>query len=415
MQGIRLLLASSLVLGAASPASAQSVGRADTLTVQHALALVTGAHPSALAFELRAESRGASVDGITSWSAPTLSYAMEGIGTNGGFAEQRIVGGIEFAPRALGRAQRDRLRAERLALLSDADVVRRELRYRVVTAFVELAAADSLVSLRRRGMELADGLVRVAQMRERAGETAGIETLRAELERENAAAALAEALSRRSAAEATALASVGRPLDTRTVIAPRLAAPDSVAVRAQIGPAFGFPELRAAASRIDATSAAAEEVRAARQPTLLGEVFPQHFGRSSFGVGFQVGVRIPLFQADAHSAREQAARIEIDAAVADRQAIQTVLEVGAVSARAHVVSARAALEALRVGPLPQAEELLRLSTRGYQLGEITQAVMLDTLRLQLEIRERALNALHRLTRAVADLEYATGETLLFAN
>jgi multidrug efflux system outer membrane protein len=409
---LTLLLVLTAHLAAAQPA--------EPLTVYDALRLVRGAHPAAAAAEMQARAAEAEARGLTSWSAPTLSYAMEGIGTAGGFAEQRLVAGVDVAPAALARAHRTRLTAEREALLLDADATRQALRAAVVAAFVRLGAADSLVAIRRAGLDLADGLVRVARLREQAGEAAGIETLRAELERETAAAALAEATARRSVAAAEALAATGQTVGTRAVRAPRLAVPVGLDGAAQpawaasaVLPADSLPALAAAGRRIRAAEAAADAVRAERLPVLTGEVFPQHFGRTSFGLGFQVGVRVPLFQRSALDARAQAAQALVGAAAADRDWLATAQHLSAVSAQARVVAARDALAAVQGGPRAQADSLLALSMRGYHLGEVTQAVLLDTLRIRLAVQERALEALRDLLLAMADWERATGASLLF--
>ena len=384
----------------------------DSLTVYDALALVAGDHPFVRSAQALAASREAAVHGVTSRTAPTFTYAMEGIGQNGGFTEQRVGAGIEVGPSSLARAERRRLGAEARAFASDAEATRRLLRARVVSAYIDLAVADSLVGLRQEGVDLADGLAEVARLREAAGEAAGLETLRAELEAEQARADLAVASSRREAARAGVLAALGLPLEAVVPVAPSLDVSRAVG-EPFTAPRDTLPAIRAAQSRVDAAGFAADAARAARLPVWSAEVFPQHFGGTAIGAGFQVGVRLPLGQGRIVAARVEAAEAERRAAEADREALALMQSAGVQSARARVEAARNALAATTRGPVEQADVLLDLTLRGYQLGEVTQQVVLDTRRSVLATRQAALNALADLFLALAEWERASGTQVLF--
>ncbi len=389
----------------ALPASAQP---RDSLTVRDALALVGRAHPLVQASEAMAASREAAAGGVTAWASPTLGYAIEGVGTDGGFAEQRVMVGVEVGPASLARAERARLAAEARAFGFDAEATRRALRARVVAAYVDLGVVDSLVTLRRVAVALADSLVSVARLREAAGEAAGLETLRAELEAEQARAALAATVGQREAARAAATASLGLPLDGVAAVAPRLRLPDALS-----SPPAPSPTVAAAEARVEAAQASADAARAMRLPTWSAEVFPQHFGGDTFGAGVQVGVRLPLGQGRVVAARVRAAEAARQSAVAERdgRAGERVATVAAAEVR--VRSARAALEAARGAPVERAEALLALALRGYQLGEVTQPMLLDTRRALLSAREVGLEAFREALLAVVAWERASGSSLLF--
>lgn len=405
---MRTLLFSLAVL--ALPASAQV---RDSLTVHDALALVTDAHPLVRASEAMAASREAAAGGVTAWASPTLGYAMEGIGTGSGFSEQRVMAGVEIGPASLARAERARLSAEARAFGFDAEAARRALRARVVAAYVDLGIADARVALRHEAVALADSLVLVARLREEAGEGAGLETLRAELEAEAARATLTAAVGQREAARAAATASLGMPLGMplgmTAAVAPRLILPDGLP-----SAEAGTPPVTAAAeARVDAARAGAAVARASRLPVWSAEVFPQHFGGSSVGAGVQVGVRLPLGQGRAVAARVSAAESAREAAEAERDGLAAERAAQVAAAAARVRSTRAALDAARGAPVDRAEALLALALRGYQLGEVTQPLLLDTRRALLAAREARLDAFRDALLAVVDWERASGSSVLF--
>ncbi|GAB5550107.1 MAG: hypothetical protein SangKO_098670 [Sandaracinaceae bacterium] len=402
MRALLLALAALAV-----PASAQTP---NTLTVRNALALVERAHPLVQASQDMAASREAAAGGVTAWAAPTLGYAMEGIGADGSF-EQRVVAGIEVGPASLARAERQRLTAEARAFGFDAEATRRALRARVVAAYVDLGIADSLVALRREAVGLADSLVLVAQIREESGEGAGLETLRAELEAEQARATLAAAVGQREAARAAATASPGLRLDGAAAVAPPLALPDALPATE----ATPSPVVAAAGARVEAAQTSADAARASRRPVWSAEVFPQHFGGSSFGAGVQVGVRLPLGQGRIVASRVGAAEAARQSAEATRDGLAAERMASVTAAEVRVWSARAALDAARGAPIERGEALLALALRGYQLGEVTQPMLLDTRRALLSAREVGLDAFREALLAVVAWERASGARLLFAD
>ncbi|OZC01425.1 TolC family protein [Rubricoccus marinus] len=400
---MRALLLPLLLL--AVPASAQAP---DSLTVFEALSLVERAHPLVRASEALATSREAAVGGVTAWAAPTLGYAVEGVGASGGF-EQRIVAGVEVGPASLARAERQRLAAEARAYGFDADATRRALRARVVAAYVDLGVAESRVGLRLEAVALADSLVRVARLREEAGEGAGLETLRAELEAERARATLAAAVGQREAARAAAVASLGLPVDGAAA-APTLTLPDVL-------PPTGAtaPLVAAAGARVEAAQASADAARASRRPVWSAEVFPQHFGGDTFGAGFQVGVRLPLGQGRIVASRVRAAEAARQSAEAERDGLAAERRASVAAAEARVRSARVTLEAARGAPVERAEALLALALRGYQLGEVTQPMLLGARQALLDAREVGLDAFRDALLAVVAWERVSGERVLFTD
>ena len=387
----------------AASASAQAP---DSLTVREALALVAEAHPLVRASDAMAASREAASRGVTPWAAPTLGYAVEGVGADGAF-EQRVVAGVEVGPASLARAERARLTAEARAFGYDAEATRRALRARVVAAYVDLGIADSLVGLRQEAVALADSLVLSARLRETAGEAAGLETLRAELEAEQARAALSAAVGRREAARVAATASLGLPLGEAAAVPPRLVLPDD------LPDAGASPLVAAAEARVDAAEASADAVRASRRPVWSAEVFPQHFGGDTFGAGVQVGVRLPIGQGRVTAARATAADAARQSAEAERDGIAAERAALVAAAEAQVQGARVALEAARGAPVERAEALLALAVRGYQLGEVTQPMLLDTRRALLASREIGLEAFREALLAVVAWERASGSSVLF--
>ena len=399
----------TLLLMALVPTGAGAQPVPDSLRVEDALARLAR-HPLVQAAEARAAAQQASARGVTAWAAPSLLYAREGMGARGDFAEQRVVAGVAWGPAGVARAERARLRAAGQAYTWEAEAGRRELRARTIAAYVELALADALVALRAEATLLADSLVGVARLREESGEAAGLETLRAELEAEQARAAVAAAAVQREAARGA----VGVVLGVEGSVCP-VAPPLRVPPFSALPPApeDALPAVRAAAARADAAAAAVQAARAAWQPTWSAEVFPQYYGGGQQGWGVQVGVHLPLLQGRMLAARRQAARAESGAAAAERDQALRASEAARNAAIARVGAARAALETAEAGPAARADALLALMVRGYRLGEVPLAALLDARRAALQARETLLAARAEVLRSLAEWERATGATVLF--
>ena len=182
----RLALALLALVTALPMASAQP------LTLPDALARVETEHPdlgrlqAALAVNRGQRLLGYGID------APTVSYAREGI-DGGGFAEQRVVFSQGVASPVATYYGLRRIDTEADALQLDLAARRSLLRMGVEKAFVDVMYAERLIALRTEALDLAQQFLEAARLREEMGESAGLETMRAEIALAEAEAALVEA------------------------------------------------------------------------------------------------------------------------------------------------------------------------------------------------------------------------------
>ncbi|MEP0548886.1 MAG: TolC family protein [Rhodothermales bacterium] len=401
---ILLALAAVLLMG---PAQAQP------LTVYDALARVEAEHPDLGRLQAAlAVNRGQRLLGF-GLDAPTLSYAREGIDGDG-FAEQRFVFGQSLASPFATYFGLRRIDAEADALRLDAEARRTLLRQNVEQAFVGVMYAERLIELRAEAVALADQLVEAARLREDVGEAAGLETMRAEIERAGAEAALVEAEQAlaRSRLVVAAAAALGAEVEVVTP-GPLAFRPVDVARADVVGGLPSLPEAQSARASVAAAGLGVREAKGARFPGLAVEVFPQDFGDGFNTVGFQVGLRIPIPGTPSVRGPRAVAEARLREQTWAREATAIQLAAEAEAAWTGYRAALAQVTRYRDVVGPQADTLVARSYEGYLLGEVPLFALLDAQRTALAAEERYAAALRDYFLRLAELERFTGRALVF--
>ena len=387
--------------------------QAQPLTVYDALARVEAEHPdlgrlqAALAANRGQRLLGYGID------APTVSYAREGIDGDG-FAEQRFVFSQGVASPVATYYGLRRIDTEADALRLDLAARRSLLRMGVEKAFVDVMYAERLIGLRAEALDLARQFVEAARLREEMGESAGLETMRAEIALAEAEAALVEAEQVRAQARVTVAAAtaLGAAVDVET---PGPLAFRSVDVTrdAVFDVVPSMPELRSAHESVAAADLGVREARGALFPGFAVEVFPQDFGDGFNTVGFQVGLRIPIPGTPSYRGPRAVAQARLQNQTWAREATAVHLAAEAEATWTGFVAARDAVLRYRSTVGPQADTLVARSQEGYLLGEVPLFALLDAQRTALAAEERYAAALRDYTYRLVELERFTGRPLAF--
>ena len=285
---------------------------------------------------------------------------------------------------------RRQLEADAAAALVDASVRRGDEEVRTVRAALRLAYADLVLSQQQEAVWAAarDRLAQIAGLvaqRERVGDAAGYDSLRAERE----VLALEESLSAARAARARAQADLGgflaQPGDTTRLVA---ATPGPAADPV---PVPGLDELLARARSVRGEVAASEkEIESARlgeraaerrqvpEPEVVAGTKSSTVGSGDVGGVVIVHVPLPLFDA----ARPEPARAAPGSrrpTPARRRSTCPARTVAAV--RAAVLERRAAADRYRARWSTRADELERIAQVSYDAGERGILELLDAYRL----------------------------------
>lgn len=128
------------------------------------------------------------------------------------------------------------------------------------------------------------------------------------------------------------------------------------------------------------------------------EPFKGHFMK------FEVGVGVPLFFG-ARRARERAASRDLAMARLDRSTAESEAHNEYLSARAEMLTAAHNLEYHTTVGASEADELERLATVSYSLGEINEIDLIQYLQSVADMRSRHADAIERYNQSVINLKY----------
>ncbi|MFZ4736426.1 MAG: TolC family protein [Bradymonadia bacterium] len=307
----------------------------------------------------------------------------------------------------LGLAQ-DAAAAEAAAVELQVRWGRAELRRSARWAFDAVLAARARVSVLDEAVSEVDALSRLASLRERAGESAGYESLRIELEAalvaDERAAATADA--EHAAVAAASLLGVsaealpplvGDLLTETTDPPPPLEGGERADVKA----------LSSAAAAAELSANAAGR-RAVPDPTFTLGAQVLDVAEPGRGTGYVLGVEVPLPVLDGGGRDADAARAHARAVQTERQTLSATAAREGASARRVFESRRARLAAFRQNIQGRAERLRALADSSWRAGNGDLWALLDAQRAAREARLRVLALALEVRNAEADLRLALG-------
>jgi cobalt-zinc-cadmium efflux system outer membrane protein len=349
----------------------------------------------------------ANVDAAAAWPSPTVSVATNRV-------TARLVAGASVPLPVFGTvgAAQHQARAEADAVRAEVEVVRRELRHRVVVAWVALARADGDVVATSSAAQQAAELELIATGRLTAGVGADVDVTVAAAARARADVAAAAAQRTEDAASAELAGILGwdpaRPLradgepDTGETT-------DFEALRRRLA---NHPERAAALRRVDAASATVETVLKQRWPVVAIEAEVSYDDptmepdqRDDARIG--LAVELPLFARVGAKAR--AARATEAAERARLAVTETTLGAGLVAAYRNWQAASERLRGLEHDVQPAQERAAALSAQAYREGARDLATALQAQRDLAAVRAEINSARADAAVALADLQLASGD------
>ena len=420
----RFLLAAALAVagGLAQAAEALVLGG----SVENLLAYARERHPAILAQRRAAEAAAARVDSAGALPDPVFGIELRNVtdarndntGARVDLFPPRIRGAARltatqtlpwFGKREL---RRDIAAAESEAAAQDVAANWSDLAWQIKQTFAEHFMHGASLRYGRENLALLDQLAAIAETRYANGLAPQQDAIRAHGERSALAAELAsvEGASARSSARMKTL--LGRPAGLQLKPPERLrelpANLDEAALEARL--LAKNPRLAAEAARV----AAAEHARALtlreRYPDVsVGLAAMQERNRpTSYDLMFEIN--IPL-QQGARRAREHEAERALDAARARRDAARLEVQ-AALAENLAALNAARRVETLTQGSLlPQARLALAAALAGYEAGRVDFAAVLDAQRALRRAQEALVRARVEQEMRRADIERALGEEL----
>ncbi|WOK36131.1 TolC family protein [Sphingomonas sp. C3-2] len=411
----RLIAAMLAAASCATIAQAQSapppvVEVGATLSLDQALSMAGASAPSLDAAEadINAAAAARTVAGLR--PNPSISVEAENVAGSGPYrGTQSLETTTSFAlPIELGGKRSARIgvadaRSRRVAV--QAAITQADLRFNVIQAYAEAAAAQQrLVTASDQARIAAEGF-RAAQVRVQAGRASPIEMQRADVARINADADVERAQRLVEVSRFSLSKLIGQPvsgtLDTNWF----------TGVRSNYGPlreidSTGTLAMAAAEADLAVADAGVRLARSQRVPDLTvgaGARYMRETGDTA--ALFSLTIPLPLFN-NGKAAVDQASSERLRA---EAQKRVTALEVDQAIARAQAEAANASTSAVTAkGPaLAAAEEAARIARIGYREGKFGQLELLDAERTLAETRLAAIDALLNYHNAQAQLERLT--------
>jgi cobalt-zinc-cadmium efflux system outer membrane protein len=412
--GVRMFLA-SIVLAVAFGAAGRARGDDDRAAVTLDEVIAAAANAPAIrvtGYEIAAAQ--ASADAAQAWPSPSLRVATNRL-------TARLVAGATVPLPVfgtVGAAHREAI-AEADVARADANVARREVRHRVVVAWVQLARAGGDVVATSIAAQQAAELELIAKGRLSAGEGADVDVTVAGAARARAEVAAKAAQRTEDAASAELAGVLGwdparRLRAAGTIVTADVAGDDDVAtLRRRLA---AHPERAAAERRVSAAEATLDRVLEERWPTLAldGEILYDDQtiteGRTAWDrTDAMIGLTfdLPLFARVGDKAR--AARATESAQRARLAVTETELAAGLVAAFRRWQAASERLRSLERDVVPAQERAAALSAQAYREGARDLAYALQAERDLASLRAEVNGARADAAEAYADLQLAVGD------
>ncbi|MBN1209912.1 MAG: TolC family protein [Myxococcaceae bacterium] len=384
------------------------------LTEEEYVARVLAASLEARVAEAEAALGRAEAVGVGAWPNPGLEWQREraGSGRRAGESQDVLLASIPLV--LSGRLGLEAVAAERGAQAADARLARAraELHREATLAFSAVLGARQRRIILEESVATLKRLSAAIAVRERAGEAAGYERLRIEVEAAAVEDGLRGALLEERQAQADALRLLAPEVQAlpplQGTLAPAREVPDGATLLAEL-------EARRADVRaltLEAQGAESARRAAARSwipdPTVSAGAQLLDVGQEGAGAGYVVGVSLPLplFQ----RRQGEAARAEARRALAEARRASLLRAARAqLTAALDAVSARRErLVRHREDVLARAEELRRITAAAYRGGSADLLVLVDAERAAREAHLTSVSLAVAVVTAEADLLLLAG-------
>ena len=387
----------------AAPVTSQTV-----LSETDALARLSTDSPRVRAVRASGEIVRADVAAAGRWPNPRVTYNRESVAA--------VTENMFLVTQPLPVSGRRGLEIEAAVARADAqdrrnDNAIRQARSELRLAYAELAAAQVRESeLTTAGTHL-DELVQILGSRERAGDAAGYDFLRAQRELTEIETDLAATRDARVRAQGALGAFFANPADVAMlVVAPPesgnrspLPTVEELVAKARTVRGDGLALQRDAEAAQLAARAA--DRRGIPEPEIVAGTKSSNFGLGDVGTVFSVHVPIPLFD---HGQPERAlAAARATQAVAELTAFNTALGARIASLRALVIERRNAADRYRAASASSAE-LERIAQVSYEAGERGILELLDAYRSGATVRAKQVLLDVETREAEIELEFVSG-------
>jgi cobalt-zinc-cadmium efflux system outer membrane protein len=384
-------------------------GTFSTLTLHDAIQVAMEHTPRLRAYQGRIQAASGRARQAGPWSNPELELAVEDwpVSKGSGFSDAKQTLGISQTLPFPGKKPLDKQIGGAGVKLSEAELAlrRTELIRDVKASFFRVLTSERLVRVSAQLVAVAESSATTARKRVEAGATPYQEQLRAEIQLEQARAALIEVRRDQMRERQNFAGLLGRPDMKETPLQGSLVETPSVEMLEATAsaalarhPSLGGAQANLTRSELEARRSRLEpypDVKVGLEGGRMGET-----GAAIIGLRFS----LPLPVIDRSRGRQEEAQANVGVAEAELEAARLDLEREWAHAQQRYRTAAEQVASYRDRLLPKAEEALTLVRRGFEEGKFGFIDLLDTQRTAAEAQLAFQQKLLEMNLAQVELE-----------
>ncbi len=387
-----------------------------TINLRQALTLALTHNPDLKAFSWAVRAGEAKTLQAGLRPNPELETEIEEFGGSGdlsGFSaiETTIQLGVPIDLGGVRRKQRQIAGLEAELAGWDYETARLDVLTQVNRAFIDVLAAQEVVTLNEELVRLAEQVFNTAKAQVEAGKVSPVQQMRTQVELANSRISLETSKRELEGARFVLAATWGST------------SPTFEKVEGQFEMATPIPTVEQFADRVTQNpnivrwtaeiahrSAAIQLERSRRVPDLSIDGGMKHLSESG-DVAFILGLSLPLPLFDRNQGAIREAEYNLAKAFEEQKSAEVTVRTALATAYSVLSAVAATVSSLKNEVLPSAQGTFDAVTEGYRIGKFDFLEMLDAQRTLFDVKGSYIDALAKYHKAVADVERLIGEPL----
>jgi cobalt-zinc-cadmium efflux system outer membrane protein len=347
---------------------------------------------------------------------PELETEIEEFGGSGdlsGFSaiETTIQLGVPIDLGGVRRKQRQIAGLEAELAGWNYETARLDVLTQVNRAFIDVLAAQKVVTLNEELVRLAEQVFNTAKAQVEAGKVAPVQQMRTQVELVNSRIALEASKRGLEGARFVLAATWGSTSPTFEKVEGQFEMAKPIPTVEQLANRiFQNPNIARWTVEIAHRSAAIQLERSRRVPDLSIDGGMKHLSESG-DVAFILGLSLPLPLFDRNQGAIREAEYNLAKAFEERKSAEVTVRTALATAYSALSAVASTVSSLKNEVLPSAQGTFDAVTEGYRIGKFDFLEMLDAQRTLFDVRSSYIDALAKYHKAVADVERLIGEPL----
>jgi cobalt-zinc-cadmium efflux system outer membrane protein len=347
---------------------------------------------------------------------PELETEIEEFGGSGdlsGFSaiETTIQLGVPIDLGGVRRKQRQIAGLEAELAGWNYETARLDVLTQVNRAFIDVLAAQKVVTLNEELVRLAEQVFNTAKAQVEAGKVSPVQQLRTQVELVNSRIALEASKRGLEGARFVLAATWGSTSPTFEKVEGQFEMAKPIPTVEQLANRiFQNPNIARWTVEIAHRSAAIQLERSRRVPDLSIDGGMKHLSESG-DVAFILGLSLPLPLFDRNQGAIREAEYNLVRSFEEQRSAEVAVRTALMTAYSTLSAAAGTVSSLKNEVLPSAQSTFDAVTEGYRIGKFDFLEMLDAQRTLFDVRSSYIDALAKYHKAVADVERLIGEPL----